>query len=325
MLWKMSIRTGGPKGIEAFDWCKGQGIIGIGWSCAYAETTCPLDPIALLSERYPDAASPARMVLNGLKRDHLVWLQRRGHFFLCKVRDDEALIGPGIGPDFATYDVGHARRAAWVQVPEDLVPGKVQRAVIAPRMICRIPSQQGLVNYCTILHDGLSTDSEWRPALDKQAIRTALDTSSQAEMVELASPDDWEDVIAAYLQTAGWILVKSSCFRSKPEFEFRMIREEAGRTKTAYLQVKSGQEKLPPNHYQKYVSTDTAVFLFSNHPIDPYPSPAVPNVFPLLFETLRSWMRENVSLLPFSLRARLCLVSSRAHPVGTSKCDLLSK
>jgi hypothetical protein len=306
-LWKMSIKTGGPRGAEALRWCRERGIVAVGWSVAFdGLTPLPPDPVTHLAATYPSAVSPVRM-LAGMQPNDLVWLHHGGQFFVCKIADGPLILGPDLGSEYREYDVGHARRAAWVQVPENLVPGKIQRAVISRRMVCRIPGGKHLGAYCALLHARFHADPLWRPTIEAAAVRKALVALSPAELIELASPDDWEDVIAAYLQHAGWVLVKSSCFRSKPRFEFRMIREEAGRTKTAYLQVKSGEQvPLPPADYARDVSPDTEVYLFSTHVTDPYPGPPVPGVTPIPFAAVRAWIADHVGLLPRGLCAQLC-------------------
>mgnify|MGYP000970548363 CR=1 FL=1 len=306
-LWKMSIKTGGPRGAEALRWCREHGIVAVGWSVAFdGLTQLPVDPVAHLAAGYPNAVSPVRM-LAGMQPNDLVWLHHGGQFFVCKTADGPLILGPDLGSEYREYDVGHARRAVWAQVPEDLVPGKIQRAVISRRMVCRIPGGKHLVAYCALLHARLQADPGWRPTTDPVAVRRALEALTPAELVELASPDDWEDVIAASLQLAGWVLVKSSCFRSKPRFEFRMIREEVGRTETAYLQVKSGEQvPLPPADYARDVSPDAEVYLFSTHATDPYPGPPVPGVTPIPLAAVRAWMADHVGLLPRGLCAQLC-------------------
>lgn len=300
-LWKMSIKTGGPKGDQAFGWCRNRGIVGVGWSCVYdGLSEVPPDPLALLTGGHRRGISPVRIVIHRMKPGQFVWLHSRGGFYLCRVLDCPYLAGPQVGDGFREFDIGHARRAEWVRVPEDLVPGKVQRAVISRRMVCEIPCGKRLFDYCANLHAALMANPDWRPAVDLSAVRTALGTLTASELEECVSPDDWEDIIAAYLQGEGWVLVKSSCFPSKPRFEFRMIRDEAGATKTAYLQVKSGRVQLSPQDYADAAMSAT-VYLFSAHPTDPYPGPAVPGVVPLPFPVIVSWMAEHVPLLPIPL------------------------
>jgi hypothetical protein len=307
-LWKMSIKTGGTRGAEALRWCRERGIVAVGWSVAFEGLSqLPPDPLVHLAAMYPTAVSPVRMLAQRMQAGDLVWLHHGGQFFVCKIAEGPLILGPDLGSDYREYDVGHARRAVWVQVPEDLVPGKIQRAVISRRMVCRIPGGKHLAAYCALLHARLQADPGWRPIIDPIAVHRALEALTPAELVELASPDDWEDVIAAYLQLAGWVLVKSSCFRSKPRYEFRMIREEAGRTRTAYLQVKSGEQvPLPPADYARDVLPDAEVYLFSTHTTDPYPGAPVPGVTPIPLAAVRAWMGEHVGLLPRGLCARLC-------------------
>jgi hypothetical protein len=308
-LWKMSIKTGGKRGHEAFEWCRGRGIVGVGWSAGYAGLTeVPAEPLAFLAGKDPQGVHSARKVLQDMQPGHFVWLHQRGSYFLCRVQEGDPLVAHQLGDEFLDYNIGHARRARWTQVPEDLVPGKVQRAVISPRMIHKIPASKRLAEYCATLHRFLERDADWRPSPELSAVRIAVTQLPREELVEFISPDDWEDIVAAYLQTQSWILVKSSCFHSKPRFEFRLIREQDGLTKTAYLQVKSGNVPLPPAAYARDVSAQAVVYLFSTHPTDPYPGEPVPGVIPLTYSALHGWMLAHVALLPTPLTAQLSLL-----------------
>jgi hypothetical protein len=52
------------------------------------------------------------------------------------------------------------------------------------------------------------------------------------------------------------------------------------------------------------VATAT-VYLFSTHPTDPYPGPAVPGVVTLTLTAVRAWMADHASLLPLPLCTQL--------------------
>lgn len=315
-LWKMSIKTGGTKGDQAFAWCRDRGILGVGWSCVYdGLAEVPADPLTLLTGGHRRGVSPVRMVIHRMKPGDLVWLHSRGGFFLCRVFDPGFLAGPQVGDEFKEYDIGHARRAEWVRVPEDLVPGVIQRAVISRRMVFGIPCGDRLAAYCSYLHSALKANPDWRPAVDLTAVRAALARVTDAELGEAVSPDDWEDIVAAYLQSQGWVLVKSSCYPTKPRFECRLVREEGGATRTAYLQVKSGRVRLRPEAYADAAATAT-VYLFSTHPTDPYPGPAVPGVVPLPLTAVRAWMADHVPLLPVPLCTQLVFDQKAAVASG---------
>jgi len=280
-------------------------MIGVGWSVVYeGMAEIPADPMPLLTGNYRAGASPVRMVVRGIAAGDLVWLHDRGGFYLCRILEGNPLVGAEVGEGFLEYDVGHARKAEWVRVPEDLVPGRIQRAVISRRMVCRIPGSARLSAYCLRIHKNLIADSHWKPKVEMNAVRAALSTFAISEIEECVSPDDWEDIITAYLQGLRWVLVKSSCFPTKPQFECRLIREVAGETETAYLQVKSGRIQLRPQDFAE-VAESAVVYLFSTHPTDPYPGPGVPGVVTLSFELILAWMVERVLLLPLPLCTQL--------------------
>jgi hypothetical protein len=135
-----------------------------------------------------------------------------------------------------------------------------------------------------------------------------LQCASFEDLDSILTPDDYEDAVVGFLQSEGWSLVKSTCFRSKPLFECLMIRPGP---RYARVQVKSGRVQLKPTDYARWVSSSESVFLLSTHP-DPYPGEPVEGVHTLACKDVLAWLAHNPWFLPpgLSLRFQVALDSA---------------
>ena len=162
--WKLSIKTDSQVGYkQVLEKCKGKSLIAVGWHHAY-------------HDHHPKNLERAKELVLGkwrkwpqqlkclleevVPKDH-VWVHQNGRYYLCEVKDDQVLYGRDIDDDFCTFDLGHARRAVWVEVPDKFVSGRIQRGTIAPRAIqpIRLTCRERKVNEYIFdnLHDNPST------------------------------------------------------------------------------------------------------------------------------------------------------------------------
>lgn len=311
-VWKMTIKPEAHGNRDAFSWCRDKGVVGVGWAKPYkglAVERCPDSLLGLFQKTWPKAKSvphEIRKLFEVVGAGDIVWLHKDGAFYLCEISDDECLCGPMIGAEFFENDIGHARRASWIEVPEDLVPGSVQRATIAQRMIQRITCSEHDIQYLQRIKEELHRNPMWRPVFDFEGLSCTISALPARQLFAYMSPDDCEDAVAGYLQDQGWLLVKSSCFRSKPRYEFRMVREaNQGERDVAYVQVKSGRTvQLRPDSYAKDCGKRRTVFLFSTHQ-DPYPGPSVEGIKTIDHSDICDWMKKHTSLLSYPLLMRL--------------------
>lgn len=312
-VWKMTIKPSkAHEDRNPFSWCRERGVVGVGWAEAYKGLAVERSSDSLLGlfqKGWPEPKSvphEIRKLFEEVSAEDIVWLHKDGAFYLCEISDDQCLCGPMIGDDFFENDIGHARRASWIEVPEDLVPGSVQRATIAPRMIQRIKCSEVEIQYFQRIKEVLNRNPAWRPVFDFAGLTRCISELPARQLFAYMSPDDCEDIVAGYLQDQRWLLVKSSCFRSKPRYEFRMVREtNQGEREVAYVQVKSGPNvQLRPDSYAKDCGERRTVFLFSASP-DPYPGPSVEGVKTIDHSIIRDWMKEHPTLLPHPLLMRL--------------------
>ena len=85
-------------------------------------------------------------------------------------------------------------------------------------------------------------------------------------------------------------MIKSTCFRSKPQFEFSMINNSGI---TGLVQVKSGKWPSPlnPIEYREYLRGCNKIYLFTTHPT-PYQGEPVENVICLTRSGIVHWDEE---------------------------------
>lgn len=229
-------------------------------------------------------------------------MHRDGIYYLC-IAGTKQYLAREICEDFRKYDLGHAIEAKWLKVPDELVSGSIQRGVIARRMIQRINLQDVEVRLNLYLQQNLERDPSWFPTINNDTVEADIERMSQDELFGLMSPDDVEDVIAAKLQTEGWVLLKSTCFRSKPTFEFSMIN---GKGTVGCVQVKSGNwpDSLAPVAYEQYLTGHKEIFLFSTNS-NPYPGTCPQGIKCFTKEEVVQWMKSNCQILSPTLKIKL--------------------
>lgn len=305
--WKFTIKPDSDDGFDAFAKCKELGLVGIGWSHGYEEHQ-PRDyeeAKELIKERWgkSEINEIKKLFFEIQPRDHL-WMQKHGHYYLC-VAGEKKYIGKEICEDFRRYDLGHAIDAKWIKVPDELVCGSIQRGIIARRMIQKINLSNAEINLNQHIEKKLKEDQNWFPKFNHNLVKERIETIDEQSLFGIMSPDDVEDVVASKLQTEGWILIKSTCFRSKPQFEFSMTNHEG---KIGLVQVKSGNwpTNLPPSDYKQYLHEENKIFLFTTHP-DPYPGEQIQDIQCILKRELIEWMKNHCPVLSPTIKLKLSL------------------
>jgi len=302
--WKLSINPDSESGFNPFDLCKDKSLLGVGWSGAYedAQALTLSKAKELVKQKFSSWPYALKKLLEEVKGGDHVWLHQQGSYYLCRAKD-EIVFGDAIDKQFIDFDLGHARKADWVKVPEIFVSGVVQRGTIAQRMIQRIYLSESERKCHEVIFDKLSQNGNWVPDISEPLLIRTLSRLHAQDLYSIMTPDEIEDLVSAYLQSEGWFLVKSTCFRSKPKFEFSMINR---RSQTCYVQVKSGKnpDPLPPISYEEFASTNKTIVLFSTSP-KPYPGEGVKNIICLSQERLFTWLLENTWSMTTPLKLKL--------------------
>ena len=298
--WKLTIKPDSSKGYDSFDICQEKKLLGVGWSAAYTEKQASnIDEAkGLVKEKFGKWPSAIKYLLEEVKEGDHVWIHQKGKYYLCKAKD-EILFGKSIHEEFLSYDLGHARKAKWVNIPEIYVSGSIQRGTIAQRMIQKISISEEEQEYHEFIFNKLSDNPNWQPNIDEAELSRLISNIQTYVLFSLMSPDDFEDVISAYLQSQGWVLIKSTCFRSKPKFEFSMLKRA---NKVCHVQVKSGKypNRLRPSDY----SHKDIIYLFTTHE-NPYPGEPINGVYTLTHNEVFDWVTKNVWSLTTPLKLRL--------------------
>jgi len=302
--WKLSIKPANEKGYNPFDFCRRKNLLGIGWSGAYIEKTATnlVDAKKLVIAEFKIWPYQIKYLIEDMNEGDHVWIHQDGQYYLCKAKKN-IIFCKDIDKDFLKYDLGHARESFWVNIPEEFISGTVQRGVIAQRLIQRIWLTEEEVVYHENLFNKLSINPDWKPKIDNTALSKLIQNISLNALFSLMSPDDVEDLVAAFLQDNGWILIKSTCFRSKPTFEFLMVNKKS---EIAYIQVKSGKnpDPLSPEVYRQYIKDYSHIFLFSTNN-NPYPGIKPDRITTIQKDDIINWAIKNLWALSFSLKIRL--------------------
>ncbi len=303
--WKLSIKPNNSKESDPFKLCKDNSILGVGWAGAYKEIQALniSEAKKLVKAKYNKWPHPIKHLLENVKSGDHIWLHQKGGYFLCKA-GEEILFGDSIDKNFLSYDLGHARKAEWIKVPEAYVSGSIQRGTIAQRTIQRIRVTKKEQELHEFLFENLSKNLRWQPPDINQAMfEDKISKMTITDMFSLMTPDDVEDVVSAYLQHQGWVLIKSTCFRSKPVFEFTMLNNN---NETCHVQVKSGKTPNPlsPENYRQHTSPGKTIYLFSTHQ-NPYPGENVKGVETIRHMEMFSWIQKNIWALTNPLKQRL--------------------
>ncbi len=304
--WKLSIKPDSEKSVNPLKVCKDRSVIGVGWHHAYVEKHPSdfeeaKDMVLNKWNRWPHQL---RKFCEELRENDLVWIHQNGYYYLCKVKSNKIILGRDIVDNYDECDLGHAREADWVEVSEEFVSGAVQRGTIAPGIIQRIKLNKKEKEIYLKLFNELKKNKDWKPKIDETYLSNTLSNlNEKSEIFSLMSTDDVEDIVAAYLQTSGWIIIKSTCFRSKPKYEFSMLNKKR---ETANVQVKSGKNPVPlkPINYQEDAKSGRIIYLFSTNK-NPYPGPSAKNVATINHNDLIDWVLNNLWCLTFSLKNRL--------------------
>ncbi|MCI5165168.1 MAG: hypothetical protein D3903_03540 [Candidatus Electrothrix sp. GM3_4] len=306
--WKFTIKPDSDNGFDSFLKCKELGLVGIGWSHGYEEQQPKNFDAAkeLIKKEWGGSNIPYQInkLFHEIKPGDHLWMQKKGHYYLC-IAGIKKYIAREICDDFRRYDLGHAIDAKWIEVPDELVCGSVQRGTIARRMIQRINLSEAEIKLNQYIENTLGSTPFCAPIIDNAALGNVLDAIKEETLFALMSPDDIEDIVASKLQTEGWVLIKSTCFRSKPQFEFSMINNSGV---TGLVQVKSGKYPSPlnPFEYRGYLRGGNKIFLFTTHPV-PYQGEPVEGIICFTRGEIIEWMKENSILLPPTVKLKLTI------------------
>lgn len=248
-LWRIHLKPGAKPGIDVPKLCIDRGIFGVGWGLpavpASKEDYWTKAKAAYFATHKRKWSGIIKPVLYHIKIGDLVWVRDQAtSYYLGKVTSDWEYRGE---QEYKDADVVNVRRCDWLHVGEmDNVPGSVISSFIARRTVQRVNDASALLysRYLYTTTRGESFDPDPQTA--------------KADILDLLSDADLEDVAAVYLQVMKrCIMFPSTCKSDTKAIECIFTSAEDGRR--VGLQVKRGNE---PINQDCFASFDGIVYLF---------------------------------------------------------------
>lgn len=246
-LWRIHLKPASKKGIDTFDHCLRNGIVGIGWPASCRPRNWK-HYMVQGEEKYGDKAW--RQAANaigpeGMQVGDLAWCRNtNGDYYIGRIedeweyRDDEESL---------RADIVNVRRCKLHYVGKQVI-GAIVNCFIPAATVQQIHDKTALLFSIVVFND-VAND------------HLPLKDPGDVDLFSLLTADGLEDVVGLYLQLLkGLVMVPSSCKKSTPAFEYMLVAPNTGRF--AYVQVKGGKVQLDPAEYYKE-HADMDIYLFS--------------------------------------------------------------
>lgn len=285
---------------ELIEFCRSEGIIGIGWK----DVTCTVDSIDVLKAECHRLTQPgavyagakglykAMNAMRQIKIGDYIWTREGGnisHYYLCKVKS--RWIDRIAADKYNDFDVANYVGCDWIDIgTEDNVPGHVVNSFIPSATAQHVYNVDKITSI--IWHTKCNEDNQ----LDDWCV-------SKDELWNMLNPEDLECLVILYLQSKGYYLYSSSVKPSTKTFEGVLVYKDGSHK--CYPQVKQN-EKLEPSAYAGGISEKDRVVLFSSS--ENYGSPHS-QVICLSRNELYGFMIEHKNVLPGNILYWLRIVS----------------
>lgn len=294
-VWRINIKTGAEAGVDPRRFCLSGQCLGVGWPVGDAEC---LDWDAYVEQAkltYPKDNGwwPALNALrNRMRVDDLCWTRDlAGVYYLGRITGPWRYIGC---PEHRQADVVNVRSCEWLTVGlVDKVPGKVVNS-FGPNRTVQVVDDETVRIFSAYFYN-TKTTSEFRYDLPVVL----------PDIFSLLSSEDCEDLVALYMQLAGYLLLASTCKRSTSAYEFVMRHRASG--EHAVAQVKNGFDDLKVEDYHTFPGK---VFLFTTR--GRYIGDPPDNVVCLSGAEVRRFIQEHEHFLPERIKVWLGLVTQLA-------------
>lgn len=311
-LWKVTIKLSGGEKSEtlAFDFCRKEGIIGVGWGLPQD----PDDPERvkqLCRKRWGRFPAGVNALVNRMSEGEHAWVYGDRQYWVCRIDGDWT---HEVGSDpWDACDIHHYRDATWKPVPTPLVPGVVKRALFQQGTTQKM--RKGVVESTRVLSGWLFAQDDLEAVLDRpvpfEEVAGTLSAMDTHVALQLLGPDEVEDVAGLFVQNEGWRMIKSSTYDQKRTWECEFSRSLEGEPETAYMQVKSGDESLKAAGYVGHLTDEEWLYLVSTART-PYPDRAATDHERVVFveptELLR-YAAEHLAELPPAISLKFGLVA----------------
>jgi hypothetical protein len=280
-VWRINIKTAAEPGTDPRQFCIDQRCLGVGWRAGNSETLDWQVYEALARAAYPNDKGwwPALNALRNRMRDNdLCWTRDiQGIYYLGRIDGPWEYIAR---PENLRADVVNIRHCEWLKVgPIDAVPGKVVSSFRPNRTAQRVDDET--VRVFSAYFYNCHTQS---------AVQYKIPPVSP-DIFALLSDEDCEDLVALYMQLAGYVLLASTCKSSTAAYEFVMRHSQTG--ERAAAQVKTGYHEI---NMAAYSSFPGKVYLFSSK--GRYTGERGSNIICLSPDDMTAFLHANEHILP---------------------------
>ncbi len=286
-IWRVQLKPSPATGLnnrDVLQFCKEQGIIGVGW----AEVQCSTDTYedlknAVHQAGYSTGALKAINAIRQMNPGDLVWTRLGGdasEYYLCKV-GDKLWKDREVTEDHIKHDITNYVSASWVNVgKEDAVPGKVVASFRAQGTAQRINNAEEISKYI------------WDTNCQNQSERYGVGKPSGDSFWNMIGSEDLECLILLYLQSKGYYIYSSTLKRDTAKYEAVLIYSDGSHR--AFPQVKLNSF-LDPSKYVEGLQQSDRVYLFSSS--ESYGAPH-PQVVCLSKAEIENFIQSNGKILP---------------------------
>lgn len=291
-IWRLHIKPAAKEGVDPFEFCIKEKILGLGWKASTSDENESLDwdsYCQLAQKSYGGDRSwwPAvNAIRNKMKMDDLCWSRDSdANYYLGRVLSDWNYKATRQHRD---ADVVNIRYCDWKKIELESVPGAIVSAFQRGRTIQQIHTEKG---YSKFLWNKITDESFYSVAEESLDIFGMLDH------------EETEDLLFLYLQEKGWYVVPNSRKGNTLKYEFSIVNPETA--EQGATQVKTGTG-TPLNAEKDYDHKDRIVFLFQSE--ENYEGKTPKNVVLVRRKELLSFLENSTKWLPKWLQNKIEMV-----------------
>ena len=291
-LYKIVIKPDSEKGLNPFQFCIDNQILGCGWRL-YDDADHTIIPKSLEENeklgrlQYPNRKGLIQVIhsMKEIKNDDLIWTRNQGIYYLCRVMETWHY---GDTVEHRRNDLLNILGVEFIKVGTvDKVPGKVVNSFRARSAIQRIHGSDEK-------HPSLEASKRIYNEMSGKLYYNVTPKIKE-NVLELLLPEDMEEVISLYLQIEKNYLIYTSTNKIDTEkYEFVAVARDG--THTCYPQVKTGNVALNFTKYDELAQNGNKVILFATS--QNYIMNSNPDIIALSKAEIIDFMYSNKVILP---------------------------
>lgn len=287
VLYRMNIKPNSEIGLNPFEFCKENKIVGFGWALLDEDNKriIPenIDECERLGRKQYISDNHFVRSIKACKRleiNDLIWTRNNGIYYLCRVT------GPWMYLSSETnykHDILNALPVEFVKVGTiEMVPGKVVNSFRVPSVLQRVCGDSLLAS--KVIYNQLVGIDFYDVKSDKKA-----------DLFDMLQAEDIEEIVSLYLQVSKDYLVYTSTNKlDTAKYEFVGVSRDGSHK--CYPQVKSGHEKLDFNDFDMLTEEGNKVYLFATS--QNYIKNDNTNIVALTREEISKFINNNKAIVP---------------------------